>query len=73
MEKVMRKRVGKNNSKLMMPTPWEYDESDNAIISVPTGEIVFELNISPLQSTDKANIAGMLAAINMRMAKESKG
>jgi hypothetical protein len=59
----------KKSSGIKIPTPWIYDEKNSTIVSIPTGEVVFELNISPLRSFDKSNIVGMLAALNASTAK----
>jgi hypothetical protein len=45
-------------------TPWGFDEESCSVVSQKTGEVVFELNIKPLQASDKMNILGMIKAVN---------
>ena len=65
MSKIIREKKRKS-SKVLSPTPWRFNKANNTIVSVPTGEVVFELNIHPRSAQDMVHVGIVIKAMNSR-------
>jgi hypothetical protein len=65
MSKIIRDKKRKI-SKGRSATPWRFDKASNTFVSVPTGEVIFELNIHPRSAQDMSNVRAIIAAINSK-------